>query len=336
MSEPGPAGWPDVDVIMPVRDEARHLETAVSAIIGQRYDGRMRVYLAVGPSSDGTEQIARRLTLDHERIHVVENPAGTTPAGLNAAIDASSAPVIVRADGHCELSAGYIARAVSTLLATGAANVGGVQRPQGESDFERAVAAAMSSRFGTGGSRFHVGGRAGPVDTVYLGVFRRAPLVEVGGFDETLLRNQDYELNFRLRRAGHVVWFDPELWATYRPRSTLRSLARQYYEYGRYKRQVIARHPSSLKLRQAIPPVACGGAVIGLLAVPWVPKALVLPAGYAAAVGGAAALEGRKRRTGAWRIAAALATIHFSWSMGLVRGAGGSSSHRRPNHELSS
>jgi len=311
---------PDVDVVMPVRNEARHLEAALAAISAQRYAGRIRIHVAVAPSDDGTSALAARLAARDPAVSVVPNRSGTTPAGLNAAITASSAPVVVRVDGHCELSPDYIARAVSTLARTGAANVGGVQRPVGATPFERAVAVAMSSRFGTGGARFHVGGPEGPVDTVYLGVFRRHPLMEVGAYDERLLRIQDYELNVRLRAAGYEVWFDPELWATYRTRPDMRALARQYYQYGRYKRRVLARHPRSLKLRQIVPPIVCTTVIGGLVVGPWWRQALLVPAGYVAALASATAIEGRRYPGIRLRLAAALATMHFSWSAGLLRG----------------
>ncbi|MDQ3390059.1 MAG: glycosyltransferase family 2 protein [Actinomycetota bacterium] len=311
-------GTPDVDVVMPVRDEARHLEAAVAAISAQEYAGAIRIHVAVAPSTDGTEALAARLAASDPTVAVIPNPSGSTPAGLNAAIASSSAPVVVRADGHCQLSPGYIARAVETLARTGAANVGGIQRPVGVTPFEQAVAVAMSSRFGTGGARFHVGGREGPVDTVYLGVFRRRALTEVGGFDERLQRNQDYELNVRLRAAGHDVWFDPELWATYRPRSDLRSLSRQYFQYGQYKAQVLVRHPCSLKLRQLVPPVVCTLVAGGLIVGPVWRRALLAPAGYVAALTAATGVEGRRQRGIRLRLAAALATMHFSWSAGLL------------------
>jgi glycosyltransferase involved in cell wall biosynthesis len=313
-------GTPDVDVVMPVRDEARHLEAAVAAISAQEYAGAIRIHVAVAPSTDGTEALAARLAASDPTVAVIPNPSGSTPAGLNAAIASSSAPVVVRADGHCQLSPGYIARAVETLARTGAANVGGIQRPVGVTPFEQAVAVAMSSRFGTGGARFHVGGPQGPVDTVYLGVFRRHALVEVGAFDERLVRNQDYELNVRLRAAGHEVWFDPELWATYRPRPDIGSLARQYFHYGRYKRQVLARHPRSLKLRQIVPPVVCTVVFGGLVVSPWRRRAVLAPAGYLAALTAATAIEGRWQRGIRLRLATALATMHFSWSAGLLLG----------------
>ena len=190
----------------------------------QDYPGDVQICLAVAPSTDGTEAVAAELAAEHDDVIVVANPAGTTPAGLNAAIRATTGDVVVRVDGHAELSPGYIRRAVETLRRTGAANVGGVQRAIGTTPFERAVADAMTSPFGTGDATFHYGGAEGPTDTVYLGVFDRAAIEAVGLYDERLVRNQDYELNIRLREAGGVVWFDPELSVTYRPRGSLQAL----------------------------------------------------------------------------------------------------------------
>ena len=245
---------PDVAVVMPVRNEAGGLRRAVAAVRAQEYPGTVQICLAVAESTDGTEAVARELAAEHDDVIVVANPAGTTPAGLNAAIRATSGEVVVRVDGHAELSPGYIRRAVETLGRTGAANVGGVQRATGTTPFEEAVADAMTSPFGTGDATFHYGGAEGPTDTVYLGVFDRAAIERVGLYDERLVRNQDYELNIRLRQAGGVVWFDPELSVSYRPRGSLQDLARQYLEYGRWKRSVVRQHPRSLRWRQAVPP----------------------------------------------------------------------------------
>ena len=220
---------------MPVRNEAADLRRAVAAVRAQDYPRAMQVCLAVAPSTDGTETVAAELAAAHDDVLVVSNPSGTTPAGLNAAIRATTGDVVVRVDGHAELSSGYIRRAVETLKRTGAANVGGVQRAVGTTPFEEAVADAMSSRFGTGDATFHYGGVEGPTDTVYLGVFDRSAIERAGLYDESLVRNQDYELNIRLRQTGGVVWFDPQLSASYRPRGSLRAVSKQYLEYGRWK-----------------------------------------------------------------------------------------------------
>lgn len=312
--------WPDVDVVMPVRNEAGHLEEALAAIDEQAYPGTLRIVVAVGPSIDGTEEIADRLAARRPDLTTVPSPTGTTPAGLNLAIRHGSAPIVLRVDGHSRLSPDYIARAVETLTATGAVNVGGVQRAVGEGPMPRAIAAAMTSKFGTGGSRFHVGGRAGAVDTVYLGVFDRRAMEAAGLFDEHLHRNQDYELNVRLRAAGGVVWFDPSLSVEYRPRDSLAHLARQYFQYGQFKRRVLGMHPTSLRPRQAIAPIACSLVLAGtVIGARWRP-AWLAPAGYVAALSAAAMAEARRHDVDPVRLAAALATMHFSWSAGLVRG----------------
>ncbi len=232
----------------------------------------------------------------------------------NAAIRAGSAPVVVRVDGHSELSDDYIRRAVEILRETGAANVGGVQRPEPTTPFEHAVADATSSLLGTGGASYKVGTEAHATDTVYLGVFDRGAIEAVGLFDESLIRNQDYELNIRLRGAGGVVWFDPALSVGHRPRSTWSKLARQYYEYGWWKSVVLRKHPSSLKLRQLIPPVGIIGVVLGLVVgTRWRP-ALLVPAAYAAVLAAAV------RRTDLpVRTATALVVTHSAWTAGIIR-----------------
>jgi glycosyltransferase involved in cell wall biosynthesis len=307
--------WPSVSVIMPVLNEAIHLEHAVDAVLRQDYPLPFQVVLAVGPCNDGTEAIADALAAREPRVKVVPNPTGRTPAGLNVALAASEGDVVVRVDGHAQLSPGYIRRAVATMQRTGAVNVGGVQSAEGETKFEQAVAAAMTSRAGTGGARFHVGGAEGAVDTVYLGVFRRTALEAVGGFDERLTRNQDYELNIRLREAGGTIWFDPNLWVSYRPRGTVRKLASQYFQYGQWKRAVVRLHPESLKLRQVAPVVVTLAVALGLLGAFLNPWALLLPAGYLAAVAVAALMEGVGR---APRVALALVAMHLSWGVGFL------------------
>ncbi len=311
--------WPTVSVVLPIRNEAAHLEGAVRAVLDQEYPRPFDVCLAVGPSDDGTEAIARRIAASDHRVVVVPNESGRTPAGLNAAIRATRGDVVVRVDGHSHLSPGYIRRAVETLEHSQAVNVGGVQRAVGRTPFERAVAIAMMSWLGTGGARFHVGGRAGPVDTVYLGAFRRTAGDAVGWFDETLIRNQDYELNIRLRSNGGVVWFEPSMWTEYRPRSSFKTLSRQYFEYGWWKQQVLRQHPGSAKARQLAPPMA-------LLALAC---ALISPKRRAALVVGSAiygfALTVSTIRCSApptvrARLPLVIGCMHISWAAGFLIG----------------
>ncbi len=316
---PPPALGPAVSVVMPILDEEQHLADAVSAILEQEHPGDLEVILAVGPCTDRTPEVAASLAAADPRVRVVDNPSGRTPDGLNAAIAEARHDIVVRVDGHGLLSPGYIRQAVELLQETGAANVGGIMQARGETPFERAVAVAMTSRIGVGGARFHVGGEAGPADTVYLGVFRREWLRRVGGYDTHFTRAQDWEMNYRIRRAGGLIWFTPDLTVTYRPRASLRTLARQYRDYGRWRRVVSRLHTDSINLRYLAAPAAvvlvAGGAVGGFV---WTPLWL-LPAGYAVSVtvGGLLAARGESLAT-RLRVPGVLATMHGSWGWGFL------------------
>lgn len=203
------AQHPAVSVIMPVLNEERHLRNSVRHILEQEYAGEMEVVIALGPSTDRTDEIAAELVAEDARVQTVPNPTGRTPAALNAAIKASRHPVVVRVDGHGMLSPNYIATAVRLLEETGAQNVGGIMHAEGENAWEDAVAAAMTSKIGVGNAAFHTGGQAGPAETVYLGVFRREALERADGYNIEFIRAQDWELNFRIREAGGLIWFSP-------------------------------------------------------------------------------------------------------------------------------
>ena len=245
-----------LSVILPILNEERDLRESISAILDQKYIGEFEVILALGPSRDRTTEIALELAAADSRIILVNNPTGRTANGLNAAIAKSKFPIISRIDGHSKISSTYLNDATELLNKTGAVNVGGIMAAEGKTKFEKAVATAMRSPLGVGSSRFHVGGVAGPADTVYLGTFKKSALLEVGGYDERFTRAQDWELNFRLRKNGGVIWFDPSLVVTYRPRSTIKALAKQYFQYGTWRRAVSRSHKGSVNLRYLAPPTA--------------------------------------------------------------------------------
>lgn len=304
---------------MPILNEAAHLSAALAAVREQAYLGRLRVIMAIGPSNDGTEAVAAGLAALDGDLVVVNNPTGKTPAALNLAIRTGTAPVVVRVDGHSQLCAGYIERAVTTLRRTGAANVGGMQVPVGTTPFVHAVAAATSSWMGTGGASYRTGGGEAEVDTVYLGVFDRASIEAVGLFDERLIRNQDYELNIRLRKAGGTVVFDPELSVGYTPRGSWKALAKQYFEYGQWKAAVLRLHPDSLKLRQLIPPVGVIGVIASVIAGARRPAALAIPGAYVLAVL-AATRQGASSPASWFRRSGVQVVVHFTWTAGLLGG----------------
>ena len=254
-----------ISIILPVLNEADHLEESLRSILSQDYLGDIEIILAIGPSHDGTEKIAQALADKDSRIVLVENPSGRTASALNIAIAATKYSIVVRVDGHSQIPNNYLSLVSKILEETGAVNVGGVMDAQGRTLFECGVARAMKSALGVGASRFHTGGAAGEVDTVYLGAFRKEALLAAGGFDERFTRAQDWELNHRLRNAGGKIYFDPRLVVTYRPRSTVLALAKQYFNYGRWRRVVSRTHQGTINYRYLAPPIAVLGSSLSIL-----------------------------------------------------------------------
>jgi succinoglycan biosynthesis protein ExoA len=309
---------PAVSVILPILNEELYLRDAVSSILSQDYQGEFEVVLAVGPSRDLTHEIADELHKTDPRVIVVDNPSGRTAAGLNAALQASSGSVIVRVDGHAQIPQNYISIAVDLLAKTGAVNVGGMMAAEGITTFEKAVAGAMRSSLGVGASRFHTGGEAGEVDTVYLGVFQKAALLAIGGFDERFTRAQDWELNFRLRSNGGSIYFDPRLEVTYRPRSTIGALAKQYFEYGRWRRVVSRRHKGTINYRYLAPPVALTGFLLSLAMGAVIHAIFFIPAAiYLLFVAGSSIAIARSIPQYIYLLAV-IPTMHFAWGAGFI------------------
>jgi succinoglycan biosynthesis protein ExoA len=319
---------------MPVRDEEKHLANAVARVLEQDYPGGFELVLAVGPSRDRTEQIARALAAADDRIVVVPNPSGKIASAMNAAIKAARHSVITRIDGHAMLPDGYLRIAVRTLLETGAADVGGVMAAEGVTPFQQAVAWAMTSPAGVGAAANHTGGEAGPADTVYLGVYRREAIEQVGGYDETMIVAEDWELNYRIRAAGGLIWFTPELQVTYRPRASLLALARQHFRYGRWRRVVARRYPETVNPRYLAAPAATvanfAGSALGILGLAaavgkgpvdlrYLLLGFAIPVGYLAGVTAVAAVLTRDLPAAVRvRVPLVLATMHMSWGAGFL------------------
>jgi len=336
---------PGVSYIMPILNEADHVAEAVSTILAQDYAGRKEIVVALGPSTDGTTEVVRRMAEDDPRILTVDNPAGDTPIGLNLAVARTTCPVVIRVDAHSELTADYTARGVAVLRETRAANVGGLMRARGRTAFQRAVARAYMSRIGLGGPAYHAGDAAQEAESAYLGVFRREVFAELDGFDETLRRGQDWELNLRVREAGGRVRFDPELRVTYWPRATWSKLAQQFYATGVWRAEIVRRHGARNSARYFAPPLlvlgVCAALVEALLQLTgstrrWprflrgftslvhVPS-LAYAAGIVAAVWRARDAGLRERL---W-FGLVLPTMHLSWGSGFLRGlATGAASNR--------
>jgi succinoglycan biosynthesis protein ExoA len=336
--------YPPVSVVMPVRNEERHLAESVRHVLGQDYPGPMELVLAVGPSTDRTEQIARELADQEPRITVVPNPAGKIASALNLALRTARHQVIVRIDGHALFPPDYVKTAVAILAQTGAADVGGVMAAAGETPFQQAVAWGMTSRAGVGSAGWHTGGQAGPADSVYLGVYRREMIEQAGGWDEEMLRAEDWELNYRIRARGGLVWFTPDLQVTYRPRENVSRLGAQYFHYGRWRRVITREHPETASFRYLAPPGAAALNAVGLLAglaglagiaagAPAAVKALTLglaiPLVYAAGIAAvSAALSRNETAKVRARLPLVLAVMHMCWGAGFLTSP--KSLHRTP------
>ena len=303
-----------ISLVMPVRDEAKHLAEAVEAALAQEFKSGKEIILAIAPSTDATREIADQLEQRHgTKLKILDNPAGDTATGLNLAIATAKFETVIRVDAHSKLSEGYAALAQEVLQETGAASVGGMMVAEGESEFQKAVAFGYNNRIGLGGGAFHVGGKAGPVDSVYLGCFQKSWLEKVGGFDPKWVRGQDWELNKRLREAGGTVWFDPKLKVTYYPRDNWPALAKQFFNTGLWRGALTREAPGQSAFRYWIPPL------LVLSTILWLPVTL-----YLLVIAFASMNAGDlKPATRLW-LMIVLPTMHYAWGivfwLGLARG----------------
>jgi len=320
---------PAVSVIIPVLNEERFLKQSVQAILNQNYSGQLEIILALGPSKDQTNVIAQELAKD-QRVKLVENPSGRTAAALNNAIKNSNFDIIVRLDGHAIVDSNYIKNAVKTLVESGADNVGGLMKAEGTNAFEKSVAAAMTSKFGVGNAPFHVGGKSGEVDTVYLGTFRKSALERVGYFDESFIRAQDWEMNYRIRKTGGKIWFNPDLVVSYRPRKNLLQLAKQYFEYGQWRKQVTKTYPETVSMRYLAPPITVSGLIAGIIMVlfskildiNWLQIGWLAPLVYLTVILLAFLSIGSKiGLLSRLYLLLVLPTMHLSWGVGFLKGS---------------
>lgn len=319
-----------VSIVMPCRNEADHLAHAVDDAFAQERDGlELEVLLAVGPSTDGTELIARTLKDRYADLHVLPNPQGVVPYGLNAAIRAAHGDVIVRMDAHSRYPANYVAALVRALDRTGADNVGGVWEtvPADDSDQAWAIARALSSPLGVGNALFRLGTTEEcEVDTVPYGCWRRSLFDRIGLFDVELLRNQDDEFNGRIIRHGGRIVMLPGVRIRYTARKDLSRLWRMYREYGLFKPLVNRKLGAPATARQFVPPlfvlVLVGLPLLALFApvfaVPWCAM-LVLYLSVVALVSARIAFSGGRPRALPWMMAA-FACTHLSYGIGYLQG----------------
>lgn len=329
-----------VSLVVPCRNEKDHIAACVRSLLAQEPPpGGFEIIVADGMSNDGTREILQRLAGAAPSLRVVDNPGQITPCGMNVGIRAARGQYIAIMGAHNRYAPDYVRRSIEVLDETGADNVGGAMLCEAEQRWQRAIAAAHHSPFSVGGARWHNPEYEGPADTVFGGVYRREVFERIGLFDETLVRNQDDELNLRLIRAGGKIWQSPRIKSWYRPRRSLRALFRQYEQYGYWKVRVIQKHRLPASVRHLVPcGFLCALIVLPLLAMRW-PLAgwgwlgligLYMAGNFAAAVLTAA-------RWG-WELLPLLPSVfvcyHFGYGFGFLRGVWDFVLLRRPRHPL--
>jgi succinoglycan biosynthesis protein ExoA len=317
-----------ITIVIPCRNEAGCIAEVLDSVLAQDLAGiDWEVIVADGMSDDGTRAILDSYAAREPRIRILDNPSRAVPAGLNAAIRAARGEIVLRMDAHTAYAPDYVRRCLDALHTTGAANVGGPARTRPRGFWGRAIAAAYHSPVACGGARFHDPNYEGWADTVPYGCWRKSTLLDIGLFDETLVRNQDDELNLRLCRAGGRVWQSPSIVSWYQPRASLRRLFQQYFQYGFWKVAVIRKHRIPASPRHLIPATFVA-AVVLLPVAALALRSTFLMASWAAMlsiyfVAIAAASVAAARRDG-WDLLPALpivfAAYHFSYGAGFLRG----------------
>jgi len=255
-----------ISVIIPCRNEARHIREFLDSVQAQQLDPgwAMEILVADGMSDDGTRPVLRDYAARAANVFMIDNPGRIVSTGLNAAIEACSGEIIVRMDAHTTYAADYVRECVHALIESGADNAGGPWIARGRGRIGKAIAAAFQSRFCSGGGKSHDPDYEGEVDTVYLGCWPRDVFRKTGLFDTELVRNQDDEFNFRLRRGGGRIWQSPRVKSCYSPRDSIAALFRQYMQYGFWKVAVIRKHRALAAWRHLVPPLFVCSLVFGL------------------------------------------------------------------------
>jgi lipopolysaccharide/colanic/teichoic acid biosynthesis glycosyltransferase/glycosyltransferase involved in cell wall biosynthesis len=319
--------WPLVSVVMPVRNEATLIKRCLEAVLAQDYPcERMEVIVADGVSTDGTNQIVQSFQTRHPALKLIKNPGKIVPTGLNLAIAQSHGEVIVRVDGHCEIAGDYVRRCVEHLLNDGVDGVGGPLETIGETSLAKVIAIAMSSVFGVGGAAFRTKtNQTMLTDTVAFPAYWRSIIERAGSFDEELVRNQDDEYNYRLRKMGAKILLAADVRCRYYSRSSLRSLARQYFQYGYWKVRVLQKHSGQMQPRQFVPPLFVGACLLLLVLWPLAPLAGyflgAVVGSYAIANVTASLLSSRRNDyTALPLMPVVFATLHISYGLGFLTG----------------
>jgi succinoglycan biosynthesis protein ExoA len=319
---------PMVSIIMAIRNEAEFIEACLNAIVNQDYPKKcLEIIIADGMSEDATRKIIHQIQnkFSKDRILLLDNPSLIVATGLNKAIRYSKGRIIIRIDGHTFAEPDYIRQCISALYHSGADNVGGRMNAIGRNFFGKTVASATSSVFGVGDAKFHYLNHTEWVDTVYMGAWPRQVFERIGLFDEELKRNQDDELNYRLRASGGRILISPKIQSNYYNRNTLSSLWRQYFQYGFWKIRVLQKHPKQMQVRQFIPPLFVFSLVVSILFIPifsngWFIFALVVVSYFFATVSASLFIAIKNGIQYFPLLPVAFVTLHISYGLGFLIG----------------
>src|SRR5687768_17210093 len=313
---------PRVTIAMPAYNEEKYIEACIASVRGQDYPAELiEILVADGRSTDRTREILERLGADDSRIKVIDNPARLQAAGLGQIVKQAQGDVIVRMDVHCEYAPDYVRKCVETLERTGADNVGGAQRAKAKSRFQRALCAALTSPLGVGGAKYRSDDAEGFVDTVFLGAFRRKVFETVGLWDPNAITNEDAELNQRILDSGGQIYLSRDIVVHYFPRDSFKTLAKQYYKYGRGRARTLLKLGTFPTLRPLLPFLMTTGAATMIALPPLWPVAPLAFATYALATGAEAVRVGSKLGTAAIPLVWAMFPIlHISHGVGFAAG----------------
>jgi len=325
---PEAAAEPDlplVTVIVPMLNELHFIGPCVEGFLTQNYPAdRLEILVIDGGSTDGSRDVVNELSERHPRVRLVDNPRRVAAAAANVGIAEAKGEILCFLSAHGVPDPDYVPTSVRLLHEVDAVGVGGRYLHVGTEPKSKAIGLAMASPFGMASPHRSSGERV-EVDTISHPTFLRQALVDVGGYDETLLRNEDYELNYRLRANGGRLVFCPEISSVYRPRGSLSTLRRQFFDYGRWKATVIRRHPEATQPRHLVPPLAV--VLVGatpLIATSRTGRRLIALGvlGYGALLGAAVAREHPAREGASLpTFVAAFPVMHGSWGLGVVVGA---------------
>ena len=324
-----------ISVVIPCRNEKRHISTFLDSLLQQELEPgwNLEIIVADGMSDDGTRAVLDDYARESEHVRVIDNPGRIVSTALNAAIAAARGDIVIRMDAHTWYAPDYIRECVRALRQSGADNVGGPWIARGQGVVGEAIAAAFHSRFCVGGGKAHDPAYEGEIDTVYLGCWAKAAFERFGGFDSTLVRNQDDEFNFRMRRLGGRIWQSPRIRSEYVPRGSLRALFRQYFQYGFWRVAVIRKYRALASWRHAVPALFVGGILCSLLAagiaalfntatassIAAMATAVVLIYGFACVIA-AVALAGSVHRRALLLVPIVISVYHVAYGLGTLFG----------------